>query len=130
MKSHFWRSLSLIPIVLTLLLFTCAVQAQDSISISADVTSISVDLSDLGPPDAENPYITVEVPVTIDGVLSDPSATLTVSVTPGNGLYLHSYQVAPFEGELPSSTTVSLMVFRHSDLRGAGALRLDVHCGP
>ncbi|MBU7005059.1 MAG: hypothetical protein HXS50_05790 [Theionarchaea archaeon] len=109
-------------IFLTLVFSICAVQAQDSISISADVASINVDLSDLTTPDADNPYVTVEVPVTIDGFLSDPSTTLTVTVTPGNGLYLHSYQVEPFQGDLPASTTISLMVFRNSDLGARNAI--------
>jgi hypothetical protein len=31
-------------------------------------------------------------------------------------LYLHSYQVEPFQVDLPASTKVLLMIFRHSDL--------------
>jgi hypothetical protein len=105
----------------TFLLVACilaclmGVAGQDTLTITPDSTSYEVDLSSLDPADRDHPYVTQPIEITIGGSLSNPAATISISVQPDEGLILHAYEVVPFEGALPARTTVKVMVLRASD---------------
>jgi hypothetical protein len=108
-----------------LLLLVCAlslglspgqIAAQDSLTLAIESDRFQVDLSDLDPPNADTPYVTVETQITIGGSLSNPEASISISVAGEESLYLQGYEVDPFQGALPAQTKLRILVNRASEV--------------
>lgn len=95
--------------------------AQDSLTLAIESDRFDIDLSDLDPPNADTPYVTLETPITIGGSLSDPQASISVSVTGEEGLYLQGYEIDPFQGALPAQTKLRILVNRASEVGSSKA---------